>query len=53
MTKKTKNYVTALLSVLFVVFAGLAVGFGGANVSYAEGQGAATAITLIICCRNY
>lgn len=36
MTKKTKNYVTALLSVLFVVFAGLAVGFGGANVSYAE-----------------
>ena len=36
MTKKTKNYVTALLSVLFVVFAGLAVGFGGANVSYAK-----------------
>ena len=36
MTKKTKNYVTALLSVLFVVFAGLAVGFGGANVSYAQ-----------------
>ena len=36
MTKKTKNYVTALLSVLFVVFAGLAVGFGGVNVSYAE-----------------
>ena len=35
MTKKTKKYVTALFSALFVVFTGLAVGLDGANV-YAE-----------------